>query len=78
MNVKVKVYSGSKYNPDSEKVTEVTYENIKGYEVKVIEDSEIFAMGFDETDEYKEYLILTLSDGSTATFRNSLVDLFRA
>ena len=40
-------------------------------------DEEIFALGFDGTDEYKEYAIITLADGDTATFRNSLCDIFR-
>ena len=76
MTVKVKVYNECKYNPTSEKIAEVEYK-IKGYEVKEIEDAELYAMGFDETDEYKEYLILTLEDGETATFRNSHIDMFR-
>ena len=32
MNVKVKVYNGVKYYRNSEKVAEVEYNNIKGYE----------------------------------------------
>lgn len=77
MNVKVKVYNESKYNKESKKVAEVEYLNIKGYEVRKIEDNEIFEMGFDETDDFQEYLIITLENGETATFRNSLVDMFR-
>lgn len=78
MDIKIKVYNGSKYNPKSEKVAEVTYKAIKGFEVKTIEDEEIFGMGFDCVDEFKEYLTVTMSDGSISTFRNSLVDLFVA
>ena len=33
MNVKVKVYNGVKYEATSEKVAEVKYNNIRGYEV---------------------------------------------
>lgn len=77
IDVKVKVYDDVKYNPKSEKVAEVEYLNIRGMEVKTIEDDEIFAEGFDETDEYKEYCIITLENGETATFRNSHVDVFR-
>lgn len=78
MNIKVKVYSGSKYDKNSEKVAEVEYKNIKCIEVRVIEDKEIYTMGFDEVDENKEYCIVTFEDGETATFRNSLIDVFRA
>lgn len=78
MDIKIKVYNGSKYNPQSEKVAEVTYKDIKGFEVKTIEDEEIFGMGFDCVDESKEYLTVTMSDGSVSTFRNSIVDLFVA
>lgn len=39
-----------------------------------IEDLE----GFDEPDEYNEYLSLWLEGGGTATFRNSHVDLFQS
>ena len=34
MNVKVKVYDNVKYNPESEKVAEVEYLNIRDMEVK--------------------------------------------
>lgn len=77
MNVKVKVYNMCKYDRRSKKVAEVEYNNIKGYEVKVIEDEEIYNMGFDDVDENKEYLIITLGNEEVATFRNSLVDMFR-
>ena len=33
MNVKVKIYNGVKYNMESEKVAEVEYKHIKGFEV---------------------------------------------
>ena len=33
MNVKVKIYNGVKYNLENEKVAEVEYNNIRGYEV---------------------------------------------
>lgn len=76
MKVTVKVYNGSKYEVASETIAKVDYE-ISSYEVKEIPASEILKV-FDETDEYNEYLILTLKDGETATFRNSHVDMFRA
>ena len=75
MKVKVKVYDGIKYNENSKKMAEVEY-NVTGFEVKEIPATEILKV-FDETDEYNEYLILTLANGETATFRNSHVDLFK-
>ena len=78
MNLKVKVYSGSKYDASSEKVAEITYNNVVSLEIKVIADEEIFADGFDEVDENSEYAIMTYTDGTTSTFRNSHVDIFRA
>ena len=75
MKVKVKVYDGIKYNENSKKMEEIEY-NVTGFEVKEIPATEILKV-FDETDEYNEYLILTLANGETATFRNSHVDLFK-
>ena len=79
MKVKVIVYNMSKYNPNSEKIAEVEYEPIK-IEVVKIPDEQIYAMGFEEVDEYGEYLIMTHGDGDgdceTSTFRNSHVDVF--
>lgn len=77
MKVIVKVYNMSKYSVESSKVAEVEYE-IEKFEVVKLSDEEIYGMGFDDVDEYGEYLILTHKDGETSTFRNSLVDLFRA
>ncbi len=76
MKVTVKVYNVSKYEKSSKTIAKVDYE-INGYEVKEIPADEILKE-FDEIDEYNEYLILTMKDGETATFRNSHVDLFRA
>ena len=75
MKVKVKVYDGIKYNENSKKMAEVEY-NVTRFEVKEIPATKILKV-FDETDEYNEYLILTLANGETATFRNSHVDLFK-
>lgn len=78
MKFEIEVYDKCKYEADSSVVATVVYENVKSFEVKAIEDEDIYKMGFDEVDEYKEYLILTMADGETSTFRNSLVDMFRA
>ncbi len=76
MKVLVKVYDNSKYEESSKKVAEVEY-NIDGFEVKEINDDEIYGMGFDDVDPYGEYLILTFADGETSTFRNSYCDMTR-
>ena len=79
MNIKVKVYNGVKYNLENEKVAEVEYNNIRGYEVVTGERATEIGLETDENsrDEYNEYLIITLEDGETATFCNSHVDMFR-
>lgn len=77
MDLIVKVYDGSKYEPESKVVNKVEYNNVKSIQVQTIEDAEIFKMGFDDVDPYQEYLILTFDNGETSTFRNSLVDVFR-
>lgn len=76
MKVLVETYDFSKYERGSKKVGEARYD-IEKFEVKQFSDEEIFKMGFDEVDPYGEYLVLTFADGETATFRNSLCDMFR-
>ena len=77
MKLKVKVYSGCKYDVESKKIAETIYNNVTSFEVKVMTDEEIFSTGFDETDEYNEYAIITFADGETVTFRNSHIDIFK-
>lgn len=77
MNLKVKVYSGCKYDKTSKRIAEHIYHDVLNFEVKTIIDNEIFKDGYDEVDEHKEYAIMTFADGSTATFRNSHVDIFK-
>lgn len=77
MTVEIRIYDGCKYHKGSEEITRRTYD-IEDYEVKEITDNEMYAEGFDEVDEYSEYLILTLKGGDIATFRNSHVDMFEA
>ena len=79
MDVKVKIYNGVKYNKDSEKVSEVEYKNIQGFEVVFGERATQIGLETDENsrDEFNEYLVITLEDGETSTFCNSHVDLFR-
>lgn len=76
MKILVKVYDGSKYDATSEKVAETLYNDVVSLDVKSISDDEILKV-FDDVDEYGEYAILTFADGTTSTFRNSHVDIFR-
>ena len=79
LNVKVKVYSGVKYDLSNENVAEVEYKDIEGFEVVTGERAtEIGSMTDEESrDEYNEYFVITLKKGQTATYCNSHVDLFR-
>ena len=76
INIRANVYDKVKYLPDSEKVGEAVYNDVVKLEVKIIPDEEILKV-YDCTDDYQEYVILTFADGSTNTFRNSYVDMFR-
>jgi hypothetical protein len=73
--VEVLVYDANKYEAENEEFTTVTY-IVEKFEVKTIEAEEMNRMGYDELDDYNEYLILTLENGETATFRNTYADLF--
>lgn len=79
MNVKVRVYDECKYSKTSEKIAEVEYYNIRGFEVMTGDRAAEIAneTDADGQDEYNEYLVIELENGETATFRNSHVDLFR-
>lgn len=76
MEIKIKVYDGSKYEASFKKVAEVIYKNVKKADVVKISDDEIFNMGFEETDIFGEYFVVEFEDGEISTFRNSLVDAF--
>ena len=78
MDVKIKVYDDCKYVVGSKKVAEVTYRNIKNYEVVTgNRATEIGNMTDDDSrDEYNEYLVITLNDGDTVAFCSSHVDMF--
>jgi len=75
--VKIKIYNKCKYEPDSVKVAEHTYEagRVSSFEVISRSNEETFRLGFDDVDPKGIYLILVV-DGEAATFRNSLCDMF--
>lgn len=75
MLVTIKVYDKCKYDKDSTKVNEKTYD-IDDFEIVSRTDDEMYSEGFDDFDPYNEYLILKFVDGTTGTFRNSFVDMF--
>ena len=78
MSVKVVVYDKCKYDLTSEKVAEVEYKNIRGFDIlSDIMTVEKIEAETDEIDEYHEYLIIELENGEISTFRNSHVDMFR-
>ena len=72
MLAKVKLYDRCKYDKNSKKVGELLYDIIC-FKVEYIEYVET---GDNTKDDYDECLILYLSNGETATFYNSMVDLF--
>lgn len=77
MNVKLKIYNGVKYNPQTKIVGEIEC-TIKGY--KVLSGKKATKVGKQRNensrDKYNEYLIITLDNGEKLTFCNSLVDMF--
>ncbi len=79
MDVKIKMYDLMKYDRSSKKVAEVEYKNIQSFEVVTGDRATEIGNTTDENsrDDYNEYLVITLADGDTATFRNSYCDLFR-
>lgn len=73
----LEVYAYCKYfsRPEGNPSKIITYRDVIKFEVKTMKPAEL--EGFDQYDDYNEYLILTFENGETATFRNSYVDLFR-
>ena len=70
LNIKVIIYDGVKYNLENEKIAEIVYNNIRGYEVVTGDRATVIGLTTDENsrDEYNEYLIITLENGETSTF----------
>lgn len=77
MTIKVKIYDKVKYDPTSRKTAETILENVKGFEMRELSDEEVRQNGFDEFDENKECVKLTLDNGDVATYRSSHADFFK-
>lgn len=77
-NVKLYLYENSKYAPNAGKEKEINYTGLKSWSIVDGEDAIVIESETDESciDENHEYLVLNFVDGTTATFRNSHVDMF--
>ena len=73
----VKVYDNCKYKVNSHKVAEIEYEDVVSVEVKTMSDKEAYTEGYDEVDDFNEYVIIKFANGATSSFRNSYVDIFK-
>ena len=78
-NAEIEVYSENKYTADAqvfENSRKILYTDVEYWEIVSGEDAaEIEASGL--VDDNHEYLVLHFTDGDTATFRNSYVDMWR-
>lgn len=74
--VKLFVTEGLKWEDENEK--EVNYTGLKSWSIVDGEDAKEIENQTDGSciDENHEYLVLEFNDGTTATFRNSHVDMF--
>ena len=77
--VKVAVYDENKYTGDIQKEIEVTYTGLTAWDIiEGGEEAEAIEAETDASgvDDNHEYLVLHFNDGTTATFRNSYVDMW--
>lgn len=74
--VTLDITTGVKYEADAGEETTVTYTGLTQWSIITGEDALEIEADIDEIDEYHEYLVLEFNDGTTATFRNSHVDMF--
>ena len=75
--VKLYVTEGIKWQTDEEE-KEIIYTGLVRWSIVSNEDAVEIEKDLNENerDEYGEYLVLEFNDGTTATFRNSHVDMF--
>ncbi len=78
MRVYLKIYDRPKYYEEAELINVIDYD-IKDFRIIHEVDNKDIRANFtdEELDINDEYLELQLTDGDTATFRNSYVDLFK-
>ena len=74
--IRLYITEGLKWEDRNEK--EITYTGLKSWSIIDGEDAKAIEAETDGSciDEYHEYLVLEFNDGTTATFRNSHVDMF--
>ena len=77
----IEIYKACKYTAslkELDDITKVRYE-VESWEIVNGKDAEEIEANTDGTciDDNHEYLVLHLTDGDTATFRNSYCDMFR-
>lgn len=67
-----------KYNPMSQTVKVDTWKNVTGWQIITEEDATKLEKDMDEysIDPCHEYCRLMLENGETATYNNSMVDMF--
>ena len=75
MKFEVEVYNQVKYERGAKVIHTNLYKDVAKFEV--VTEAQLGMDVSDMKDPYGEYLVLTMADGSTATYRNSYVDLFK-
>ena len=81
VTVTLEIHEGCKYTAekieDLGESTEIEYKGIKSWSIiEGGEEAKAIEMVYGIEDEFHEYLIIELLDGTMATFRNSHVDMF--
>lgn len=79
VKVVVKIYPECKYTYQGTESKKVEYDGLVNWEIINGEDAKEIEEETDGSciDDYHEYLVLHFEDNTTATFRNSYVDMFR-